>query len=270
MSEEEVKAVVAYGSYDLDDAAEDRAELDASGSGANFMTLTDGKNVVRFLPPLQGQKPFRKVKQHYVKRPSENQLVIPCPRAMLKRPCPICDRIKQLSGSRSKADQDLAKSYDVKLRVFANIIDRGDMEAGPKILGFGKMIFDELVRIREDVDGGGDFVDPVNGFDIIIEKSGTGMLTKYKVAAARSDSGLGNMEWIPMQNDLDRYAKVESEADIVDRINGGQGSSGRDEPKAELAAAPAAAATGRGRGRSVQDTIDVEEAAEAPADGISW
>jgi hypothetical protein len=265
MSEE----IVQYGSYSLDSAAEDRAELDASGGSANFMSLKEGKNIVRFLPPLMGQtRPFKTVIQHYIKRAVGNQLVIVCPQQMAKQRCPVCEKIKILAGSRSRADQELAKTYSARRRIFANVIDRSDPEKGPQILGFGKMIQDDLVSIREDPNAGGDFCDPKVGFDIVIERTGSGMQTKYSVSASRSDSELGQMEWIAMQNDLDRFAKVESYESIVDRLNGGDGSAGADADPAP-ASLPASASEEAPRGRNVQNAIDVEEVSK-PEDGVNW
>lgn len=256
----------------MEAAQQERAELDSQGSNTNYLTLKEGKNVVRVLPPAIGSNtPFRRVTQHYIKRATEGTLVIPCPLAMLKKPCPVCERVRQLSASRSKADQELAKSYLGKRRIYADVIDRSDPEAGPKVLGFGKMVEDDLIAIREDPDVGGDFTHPEKGFDIIIEKTGTGMQTRYKANAARNDSALGNMEWLAMRNDIARIGTPEDYDDIVARLAGGDPSAGRQAP-AETSRQLDSGDTGRGRGRSsggVTDAIDVDDVSK-PQDDISW
>ena len=264
MSDTTKSNIVQYGTYSLDAAADDRKELDSMGGGATFMKLKEGKNVVRFLPPPVGQnKLFLTVYQHYFKSPiGDSTLSFTCPRMMEKAPCPLCQKSMQMAKSRSKADKDAAREFLPRRRIMANVIDRQDPDAGPKIMGFGKTIQESLVAVREDVDAGGDFCHPDSGFDIIIERRGTGLNTKYNVIPARQDSPLGNMEWIAMQHDLTQFSECKPYEELVGDLREavGQPRENADDPAPQERLPP-------GR-KAATNVIDTEE---APGDdSLSW
>lgn len=211
--------LVKYGSYSLEAAEEEEADLESSGGGADFMKLAEGKNVVRFMPPPLGlNSPFKVVSQHYVKNPTGSPVVFACPRVMEKRFCPVCNKANSYKASGNAADKKAAGELYAKRRIFANVIDRSDPDSGPKILAFGKMIQQALVKIRKNEDIGGDYTDPTDGFDIIIERTGQGLNTSYSVLPARRESPLGDMEWIGQQHDLQRYAEVPTDEELQEML----------------------------------------------------
>ena len=79
-------------------------------------------------------------------------------------------------------------------------------DAGTQVFAFGKMIYEQLRSIRNDPDSGGDFTHPETGFDIIIERTGSGKFdTAYDVRAARHETKLENMNWLDCRNNLERF-----------------------------------------------------------------
>jgi hypothetical protein len=222
--------LVKHGAYEPEAAQQEEEELAKSG-GTDFLKLVVGANVVRFLPPPIGRNsPFVMVHQHFVQLPGmSNPASFACPRLMASRPCPVCQKIDQLRGTGNPADYDLAGEFLARLRVFANVIDRRNEEMGPRVLAFGKTIHQQLVKLRKDEDAGGDYTNPDTGFDINIERAGTGKNdTEYFVRPSRKTSKLASDpavagEWIEMQADLQKYAFVPSWDDIVKKIGGGRG-----------------------------------------------
>lgn len=220
--------LVKYGSYELETAEEEKAELDASGSGADFLKFAVGRTTVRFLPPKLGQRsPFKVVYQHFVKLPGiTNPAVFACPRMTRKEPCPACVRADELKATGNPADMDLAKELFPSRRVFANVINRAQPEDGPKIAGFGKMVHEQLLAIRADEDSGGDYTHPEEGFDIIVERTGQGKNdTKYTVRAARQSSPLAGeaqqmQDWIDMQHNLDALSRVPTREELAKMFSG--------------------------------------------------
>lgn len=251
-----------YGEYDEDTAAQEKEELDASG-GAEFMKLKVGRNIIRVLPPPVGQrKPYRTVHQHFIEIGPVSQSVI-CARLEAKKPCAVCQKVDELRKSQAKIDQDMASSLFARRRVFANVIDRAEPEKGPKVLAFGKTIHEQLVALRSDEISGADYVHPLKGYDVVIERTGTGKNdTKYKVTLARKESALGAtealmQEWIDTQRNLDTYAKLPGIEEVRKLL------SGEDEDEEQEAAPPArgarsAAPSARARRTASDDTIDVE------------
>lgn len=249
--------LVKYGSYDITTAQEEQQELDRS-KGAEFMKLEVGRNVVRFLPPAPGVKsPFRVIYQHYLRPPgASGVVVVTCPRMESKKHCPICTEAERYKRSGNPADRDRAYELFPSRRVFTNVIDRKDPESGPKVLAFGKTVHESLIGIRKDEDAGGDFTSPVDGFDIIIEREGTGVQdTRYKVLPARKQSPLGEMGWISQQHDLERIASVKGPEEIERIMSGeddgkpaGKGGGGHQSPRSGGGGSKA-------KGRTAQDDV---------------
>lgn len=213
-----------WGSYDSEAADAEAADLDKGGG--EWLKLEPGRNVIRLLPPPAGRNtPFVVVRQHYLQMPGEaDPISFNCPKAMLKKFCPVCAKADKLRSSGKARDRNRAKELYAKRRVFANVIDRNDEETGPKILGFGKSVHEQLVELRRDPDAGGDFTHPEEGYDIVIERKGSGKNdTKYKVRPGRTRP-LGNLEWIMIQADLSSVAKVPTIEEIKELFNRGDDS----------------------------------------------
>lgn len=242
--------IVKWGSYDAETAQEEKSQMDSSST--EFFKVKVGKSVVRFLPPPLGKKsPFRVVWTHYINLPgSKDPISFACPMREANRSCPVCQKAEGFK--RSGNDADFKKALDLfpKRRVYANIVDREHPEKGVQVFGFGKTIHEALAKIRADEDAGGDFTNPDTGFDIIVEREGTGKNdTNYTVMAARKQSKLGDYELISQQHDLERFAKVLSEEEILTKLSGGGGNGGGGRTERELnsgRSAPKNAPKGRG------------------------
>ena len=215
--------LVKWGTYDPKQAA---AERDASASQSNFMKLTEGRNVIRILPPKAGENsPFKIVRQHFIKLPGgKTPAVFVCPRVHGGGRCPACEQAVKLRATGHKIDKDKAWEMSHKLRVFANVIDRKDEAAGPKLVGFGKTIFDELTALRQDEDAGGDYCHPTEGFDIIIERTGTGKNdTEYATRLARTSTPITGdakkmSDWYDSMSDLNAQVTLKSYEDILEDL----------------------------------------------------
>jgi hypothetical protein len=212
-----------YADFSVEEAEQATEELDKMGSGADFLKFERGKNQVRFLPAKIGEKVFVLIQQHFIEIPgSTSPVVFACPRIHAKRHCPACEQADKLRDSGNPSDYDRAGKLLPRLRVFCNVVDRKNPEGGVKIAAFGKQIYEQLLALRKNEEAGGNFTDPgPNGFDIIIEKSGEGLKTEYKVWPARKTSELGNDEWLDTMRDLKRYARVPSPEELA-KILGGQ------------------------------------------------
>ena len=214
-----------WGSYDPKAAEAEADVLDKLSSG-DFMKLRVGRNVVRVLPPLEGQAtPFVMTFQHFIELPGMAQKVVfNCPRRMANQPCPACRKADDLRATGNPLDYDLAKQFTSRPRVYVAVIDRDDEDAGPKILAVGKTIYEDLIDLRNDPDGG-DYTNPANGYDVVIRRQGTGKEdTKYKVSLARDESQVGTEEqmdqWLEMMPDLRTRALVPSARDIRKQLLG--------------------------------------------------
>ena len=100
-----------------------------------------------------------------------------------------------------------AKKIKAKRRCYANVIDRANPENGPLVVGFGQTVEEALVEMRKDEEDGGNFLHPVDGFDIKIARKGTTQFdTEYEVIKSTecplSEDVAQVNEWIKGQHNL--------------------------------------------------------------------
>lgn len=186
--------IVKYTGFDLDALDKNDKAADAI-AGSVFLNLTPGDHIVRFLPALPGaESPFRITALHYIDAvPGLDKMVVfACPRIELKEPCVACAEVQRLGTTKNPLDRERAGRIAANLKVYANVLDRGNPDAGPRVLGFGKMIWEQLKAIRKNARLGGDFTNPgEDGFDVIISRTGSGPRdTRYVVNADRNSSPL--------------------------------------------------------------------------------
>lgn len=182
-----------------------------------WLSLEQGDTIVRFLPAPAGTDPFRITSIHYVDAiPGlDKTLVFACPRVELKQPCPACREADRLLATKNPIDKERAHRISGQIRVYANVVDRNAMENGPKIFGMGPMIWKFLKAIRANARSGGDFTDPTAaGFDIIVNRTGTGMQTRYTVSAERNNTPLcENAD--EMEDILNRQHNLDAQVDAT-------------------------------------------------------
>ncbi len=208
--------LMAYGTYTADAAKRERKNLDAEGS--EFIKLPVGTTVLRVLPPFPGQDtPFFETHEHNVDIPgAKSKLRFKCPRLMADRPCPACDKVDALSRTGNPADREFAYQLRAQRKVYANVVIVKALERGVLTWTFGKRMHDYLVGLRDDEDKGGDFSHPVTGFNLIIERAGTGKTdTKYKIYPARNQTPLPDMGLLAKRRDLRQYAVLPTADEIL-------------------------------------------------------
>ncbi len=216
-----------WGTYQVDSIAADDASVQRGGS--SVLSLKEGRNELRFLPPPLGKSSiFAIVHQHYINLPGMKETIsFNCPQAMGFGSCPVCTKANALRSTGHAPDYDLARELSPGLRVYANVIDRDAADKGPQTLGFGKKIYTALTAFRQDPVAGGDFSDPISGYDVVIKRSGKGKNdTQYEVLLARSMSRLapdddGIALWVDAAPDLAKFATILPVEEIQRRLGMG-------------------------------------------------
>jgi len=225
------------------------AQLNSKGNGGSsmgFLTIADGRNVLRVLPALNDDDFFYKeVYVHYgVGKTEQNPkgTMVVCPTTDGDgKPCPVCQLSKAYKdASKAKDDQYDKESRSLwrKKRVYYNAIGRdenlsdykknsegkwvnakGEEENPVKVLGTGVGILKDILGIICDPEYG-DITDPEKGLDLIITKSGTGFNTNYDVKTVRKESPIGFEFWKECLNDLAILAKYKTYSEIEAIVNG--------------------------------------------------
>lgn len=252
--------IIKYGSYSLEQAEKEQAELE-SGDAA-FMSFKVGRNVIRILPPPVGKNsPFRIVYQHFFNIPGKQEpIVFVCPRYELKKPCPVCAEADRLKSTGNPVDEERADGLYARRRIYCNAINRAEPEKGPRIAAFGKTVHEPLLALRKNEEEGGDYTNPENGFDVVVNRTGTGKNdTKYVVTPSRTNTPLAStpeqmQDWIDTQHNLERYAKCPTEQELNKLLFGEAG----PPQAAQQTTAPAQSGGTRVRRTAMDAAIDAE------------
>lgn len=184
----------------------------------------DGDNRIRLLPPTwKGAKHYGlDVWVHYRVGPDGGSYL--CPRKHGDGKCPICDERDDIRGD-SDADEKYVKELEAKRRVLVYLVDREAEREGEQAWFMPQSLDKDIVKVSVDKDTREVLpIDhPEDGFDIIFEKSGSKVNTKYDgVQIARRPSPLGKRVWLEnaMDNPLPDQLKVYDEEHIEQAFYG--------------------------------------------------
>ncbi|MNJ59091.1 hypothetical protein D3C77_547570 [compost metagenome] len=112
--------------------------------------------------------------------------------------------------------------------VWYNIED--DKKESPvHVLATGIGLYKDILGLIVDPEYGEVMLDPKEGLDIIVTKTGTGQFgTKYEVKAARKESSVGLEEWEDALNDLDALVVPKTAKEMEDLMEGNESGNSSD------------------------------------------
>jgi hypothetical protein len=84
------------------------------------------------------------------------------------KPDPVQELVDKLKSTGEREDWMLARKLEPRMRTYVPILVRGQEEEGVKFWGFGKTVYEELLKTIDDPDYG-DITDLKNGTDITVE-----------------------------------------------------------------------------------------------------
>lgn len=206
-----------FGKYTPEAAAKGRQEEATTG----WLKLKPGTNVIRILPPLAGMmEPWVTIYQHFIKVPGGKQVVFNCPRRMENKPCPACDKADRLKATGNPVDEKAARDYFASQRNIAFAIDRDNEDQGIQLWPFGATIKKRLRHFTEKLKK--DFTDLDQGFDVVIEKMGTGMDTEYQCDLSAQSPIVSDMavleKWVAELPNLKDFSKVLPYDTIIEKF----------------------------------------------------
>lgn len=175
-----------------------------------FWRPTPGKHQIRIVPSqFDPSFPFTEMKFHYG--------IGQYPMVALSnfgKQDPIEEFVNELKKTSDKDNWSLAGKLTPKSRFLAPVVVRGEEDKGVRLWGFGKTIFKALLSLAEDEDIG-DYTDPVNGFDMIVEQvqgnpyPETTVRIKPKMSTLSDDNSLVD-SWLKSQpNPMEVYTQYD-------------------------------------------------------------
>jgi hypothetical protein len=166
--------------------ASKQKELKAKANRVRPIKLSAGKHIIRVLPSWRGagQAFWHDFGQHFIKDDSgEMASVYLCLDKTFGKQCPVCDAIKTASKA-ARNDQQIALLEQAKsggAQYLINVLHRNDREKAnePQVLQVGATVFEAILALFDDY---GDVTDINTGYDLVIERTGTGRKdTRYSV-----------------------------------------------------------------------------------------
>mgnify|MGYP003146200273 CR=1 FL=1 len=141
------------------------------------------------------------------------------------KPDPFQDLINKLRSDDTKESYELAKKLYPKMRSYAAVIVRGEEDRGVRLWSFGKMVYQDLLKIMLDSDYG-DITDVNEGFDIKVscqkqpgrKWAETSVRPRPKATALSSDKKQIK-EWKDNIPDLDEMYSCKSHDELEKIIN---------------------------------------------------
>ena len=205
----------------LDLINQQRAKLQKN-TGNRSEKLGSEKNIVRILVNEVGGVPqlSQDWGQHWIKdQHGQLKAVYICTQTNFDEPCAVCEAIA--TGAAMTHDDDILKALKdsrSSRRILVNALylkggKHDNPETNPVVLELPPSVWDSILATAaafaaEDIN----VFDPKEGHNFIIEKTGTGMATEYKVTPSPKQSVV-NPEALTKIKDLQAWARQESESE---------------------------------------------------------
>jgi hypothetical protein len=195
------------------------AKRKAQTGGQKTIKPKAGRNRYRILPGWRKNGDptfFHDFGQHFVKDAAgQVKAVYICTDKTFGRPCEVCDAVAQ--GIQMSTDDAMKKRIEEAKssgRVLLNVLELdGQQPTVPQILEVAPTVFNGKKGVGGIIalfDEWPNMLDPVNGNDIIVEKSGAGLDTAYSVQIAGASKPVP-ADALNKLCDLDAYVLQENE-----------------------------------------------------------
>jgi hypothetical protein len=160
-------------------------------AGFDMWRPKDGENVIRILPatwPDPEHYGLDVFEHRFIGADNSNYL---CLNKMRGKPCPACDEAKELKDAGEDED---SKAVGVQKRVWVYVIDRDDKKPVPQIWDMSWAQDRDISQLTTNERTGNVLLidNPDDGFDVIVNKKGKGLKTKYVFAIERESSPISD------------------------------------------------------------------------------
>lgn len=229
--------------------------------------VSPGKNRIRLLPGWRKGEEyvwFHDFGQHFIKDASDTiQAVYLCTDATFEKPCEVCQSIARAAQSATDdATVEVLAKAKASRTVLVNALMLDSSEPNtPVILEIKRGVFAQLVEIVEE--WGPSVLDPAEGKEIIINRDGKGLNTKYTAQISPKTYPVPPAALTKLNN-LDDYVKQES-AEQQRRAIAAVNSVAGMLPAPAKGSADVPTTSTRAIAASLDDVIDVDDSTPAPA-----
>jgi hypothetical protein len=154
-----------------------------------------GLNLIRILPPWAPDREFwQEMGVHWGIGPNSDPY---CCYTYLNQSCPICHYVNAIKAT----DPEGAARMRVVRRFFLNIANLNTDRV--EVWNCSSTMLQHILRFFNNPDWG-DLTHPERGYDIILERAGSGLDTKYTFMPKRNPSPIRNPQWLDQIIALDK------------------------------------------------------------------
>lgn len=181
-----------------------------------------GSQVIRIVPYVHNKDwPFLELLFYYDL--AKKTIISP---QNFNQPDPVQELADKLKGTGEREDWLLARKIEPKMRTYVPILVRGQEHEGVKFWGFGKTVYEELLKTIDDPDYG-NITDLKNGTDITVEyeKAADGSYPKTSFRVKRNTSPATTdpeviklLKEMPTVKDIWEPPTYEELADLLDKF----------------------------------------------------
>lgn len=195
---------------------DDRA---AARQRADRFKFVEGKNVFRVLPGRGVPSPFFVTWIHYIRNPAtpeSNGRPVICPLKTRKTSCIVCSKVQALNKEGNAVSRKVASDIRASRRIFANVVDIGDIAKGVQVTEFGVKLYEDLLSLlvgddeRPEEFPGVDYTHPQTGYNLIVEKevgdkNNLKETTRYShPIASQKPTAIPVADWMTKLHDLSK------------------------------------------------------------------
>jgi len=176
-----------------------------------FLIMEEGTTVVRILPWRDEDSEF--YSETAIHRIDDRNYH--CPKVK-GDPCPLCDLSYKFWNTKTKENQDLARSIRSYKRFYLNAVERASGDV--KILSIGVKLFSKILDCFFDEDYG-NISDLKDGHDFKIIKDSQGQWPNYDKSAPKPQKSVAGSDseiatWMDELHDIHNFVKVASYEDL--------------------------------------------------------
>jgi hypothetical protein len=203
---------------DIEKIKSRKVALESRGNGKSaFWRPADGEQTIRIVPTADGD-PFKDFWFHYNLGDTPGFL---SPKKNFGDDDPLDGFVRKLFNEGTEDSIRMAKNLMARQRFFAPVVVRGEEEAGVRVWGFGKMVYEQLLNLVLNPDYG-DITDPETGTDLVVHygKPAGASFPQTKITPRRRNSLLSekdakeSAQWMESVPDFDGLFERKSAQEV--------------------------------------------------------
>ena len=166
-----------------------------------FVPTSGVQHRIRILPPWSALGLFARFANTHWRLGAQGNDSFPCPDIWEEGSCPFCKTWAQLRQNYDYYQADVLAIRPTP-RYYSNIINVAEPAKGVQLYTYGKRVY-AMIKGIQDSGSFGDITDAINGVDLVLQRTGTGMMIQDIVYPTPQHQPIQNPDWLDQLFNLD-------------------------------------------------------------------